>query len=522
VIVDFPVIVFLLGAIGAYGSAGWRRQAATIVMLLGAAWSLALLVEPGATLWLMGPLVSTLMVGRPADRTHSTFEGLTRRAITIASLMVLALFLASRLPFGENPLLLNVVPWLLGAVGTAWMVSPIDAGERVQGQLLMVAATGALLLTAVPAGVVTAAAVGGTALLPVLAERGPMPSPWRSLLSSLMLAAAAIVALVAAAGVPLPRPAFQDLSISLGGPILLGVAVLLIAGAIRAPQGSEWVGLIGVVALIALAPSLRWSAIAALIASATGLNKAGERPAWVAVGALAAVPLLPPLAPPAWSARVQAVALAVGLVVMVYAARAGMLRVLALPAVGFLVLASVASLSSGNLTRFQWIVAVGALLLLSRAGIMHLRRVATPNVIIGDQLILGLTLLALSARDAPGLGALGAALLVINLALVRLDDLGAHASGFTAGLLTWARSNWPGSLTFAGGTVTVIAALQASLGLGLLAALLLAALQLAPLLDGNALAAAPERPQARVHWMEPALSIAFGIAPALMLRMLRL
>lgn len=521
-IVDFPVVVFILGALGAYGSAGWRRRAATIVMLAGAAWSVALLVDPGATLWLLGPLVASLIVGQAADRVPSTFEGLTRRAITVAGLMVLALFLASRLPFGENPLLLNVVPWFLGAIGTAWMVSPIDAGERVQGQVLMVAAAGALLLAAVPAGVVTAAAVGGTALLPALAERGPMPAPWRSLLSSLMLAAAAIAAVVAATGVVLPRPAFQDLSISLGGPILLGAAVLLLAGAIRAPQGSEWVGLIGVVALIAAAPSLRWSAIAALAASATGLNKTGERPAWVAVGALAAVQVLPPLASPAWSARLATVALAVGLVVMIDAARAGMLRVLALPAVGFLVLASVASLSPGNLTRFQWIAAVGALLLVSRAVILHLRRVATPNVIIGDQLIAALLLLALSARDAPGLGALGAALLMTDLAIVRLDDRGAHVSGFTQGLLTWARSNWPGSLTFAGGTVTVIAALQASLALGLLAALLLAALQLAPLLDGNALAAAPERPHGRVRWMEPALSIAFGIAPALVLRMLRL
>lgn len=521
-IVDFPVIVFILGALGAYGSAGWRRQAGTIVMLGGGAWSLALLVDPGALLWSIGPLVSTLMVGRPAKRVPSTFEGLTRRAVTIAALMIFGLFLATRLPFGENPLLLNVVPWFLGALGSAWVISPIDAGERIQGQILMVAATGALLLVAVPPGVVTAAAVGATALLPLLAARGPLPAPWRSLLSSLMLAAAAIVALIAATGVALPRPAVQDLSITFAGPVLLGVAVLLVAGAMRAPQGSEWVALIGGVALVAVAPSLRWSAIAALVAAATALDKAGERAAWVAVAALASVQLLQPLAPIAWSARVQAVALAAGLVVMVYAARAGMLRVLVLPAVAFLVLASVASLSSANLTRFQWIVAVGALLLLSRAGIMHLRRVAAPTVIIGDQLIVGLLLLALSARDAPGLGPLGAALLVINLSIVRLDDVGAHVSRFAAPLLTWARSNWPGSLAFAGGTVTVIAALQASLGLGLLAALLLAALQLAPLLDGTALAPAPERPHKRVHWMEPALSIAFGIAPALVLRMLRL
>jgi len=67
-----------------------------------------------------------------------------------------------------------------------------------------------------------------------------------------------------------------------------------------------------------------------------------------------------------------------------------------------------------------------------------------------------------------------------------------------------------------------IAALQASLALGLLAALVLAGLQLAPLLDGHALAPSPERPRSALGWVGPALSIACGVAPALLLRMLRL
>lgn len=521
-IVDLPILVFVLGLLGAYRSAGWRRQAATIVMMLGAVWSLALLVEPSAVPWAAGPLLATLMVPRPAERVPSTFEDLTRRAITIAALMLLGLFLASRLPFGENPFLLNVVPWLLGAVGTAWVVNPIDARERVQGQILMVGATGALLLAAVPSGAVSAAVTGGTTLVPVIAEHGRIPSIWRPLLSSLMLLAAGIAAVAAATGLTIPRATLADLAINVGGPILIGVAVLLVAGAMRAPLGSEWAALIGIVALIAAAPSLRWSAIAALVAAATAIDRAGERPAWIAVAALAAVPLLQPLAPPAWSARAQAIALAVGLVVMIHAARAGLLRVLGLPAVGFLVLVSVGSLSSGNLTRFQWVVAIGALLLLARAGIMRLQHVAGPIAIIGDQLILGLLLLGLAARDAPGLGALAAVLLLIDMAIVRLDEPGVQVSVFGARVLTWARSNWPGSLTFAGGTLAVIASLQASLALGLLAALLLALLQLAPLLDGHSLVAAPERPRARIHWVEAALSIAFGVAPALVLRMLRL
>lgn len=511
-IVDLPIVVFMIALLVAYGTTGLRRQAATVVMLLGAAWSLALLVDPATIIWAVGPLLATLLLPRPAERVPSTFEVLTRRVLTIAGLMLLALFLASRLAFGENPLLLNVVPWFLGAVGAAWVASPIDTRERVQGQVLMVGATGALLVAAVPAGVVTVALTGGTALVPVMAGRGL--AAWRPLLSPLMLLGAAAAAVAAAIGLNIPALAVADFSVNLAGPVLVGLAVLLVAGAARAPLGSEWMALLGGVALVAPAPSLRWSAIAALVAAATALDRSGERPAWIAVGALATVPILPPLASPTWSARAQAVALAIGLVVMAYAARSGLLRVLALPAVGFLVLLAVGSLSPGNLTRFQWIAAVGALLLLTRTVITRLAR--SPVAILTDQLIVGLALLGLAARDGSGLGALAAVLLLIDVAIVRLDDF----SGIAPRLVSWARSNWPGSITFAGGTLAVIAALQASLALGLLAALLLAGLQLAPLFDGPP--QAPERPRSRMGWLAPALSFTFGVAPALMLRMLRL
>lgn len=520
-ILYLPLVVFAIGLLVAYGSAGWRRQAATIILVLGAGWSLALLVDPAAMIWAAGPVVATLMMPRPAERMRSTFEGLTRRATTIGALMLLALVLAARLPFGENPLLLNVVPWFVGALGAAWVVSPSDARERVQGQTLMIGATGALLLAAVPGGVVTAGAAGASALTPVLAERGPLPASWRPLLSSLMLLAALVAAIVAGTGLPFRGTTLGDLSISFAGPTLVGVAVLFVAGATRARLGSEWAALLGVVALVAPAPSLRWATVAALVAAATAVDPAGERPAWLALAALAAVPFLQPLAPPIWSSRGQAVALAVGLVLIVYAARAGMLRSLVLPAAGVLVLLSVGSLSTGNLTRFQWITAAGALLLLIRAGILHIGRAASPSLILGDQFIAGLLVVGLAARDAPGLGALAALLLLIDYAIIRLDDPNAPARGFMAGAARWARSNWPGSVTFAGATLAVIAALQASLALGLLAALLLAGLQLAPLMDGAALVPAPERPRARVRWLEP-LSIVLGAAPALLLRMLRL
>src|SRR5207244_12473048 len=96
-----------------------------------------------------------------------------------------------------------------------------------------------------------------------------------------------------------------------------------------------------------------------------------------------------------------------------------------------------------------------------------------------------------------------------------------HAALPSPRLVRLARSNWPPAVTFAGASMAVIAALQASLALGMLAALLLAGLQLAPLLDGHALAPSPQRPRSPLGWVVPAVSIACGVAPALLLHMLR-
>lgn len=521
-IVYLPLLFFALGAVVAYGSAGRRRQLGTILIILASAWSLALLAEPRTAAWAIGPLLATWWLRRPAERMRSSFETLTRRAVTIAAFTVLALVLASRFPFGENPLVLNAVPWLLGAVGAAWVLSPIDTGERLQGQVLMVAATGALLMAAIPAGLATAVAAGATAVMPVLGERARISSTLRPLLSSLMLLAAGLAALVAAVGPPLGRQGLFDIAINAGGQALLGAAIVLVAGALLAPVGIEWAALLGVVALMASAPSLRWSAVAALVAIATALERAGERPAWVALAALAAVPFMQALAPPAWGPRFQTVALGVGLVILLYAARAAIVRVFLLPATVLVVLMSMESLSPGNLTRFQWMAATGALLLIAVAFIMRLRQTAGPPLILGDRLLVGLLLVAISARDALGLGALAVALIVIDLAIVRVDDMPVATTGLAGRLLRLARSNWPPSVTFAGASLAVIAALQASLALGLLAAALWAALQLAPMVDHHLLTSGPERPQSAVRWLGPVLGLAVGIAPAVVLRMLRL
>jgi len=139
-IIYLPAVLSALSLLVAYGSAGRRRQAATIGAIIATGWSLVVLVDVNTAGWAIGPIVATLLLPRSAPRVNSSFEGLTRRVITIAAALVAAIFLASRLPVGENPVLLSAVPWFLGALGAAWFASPVDQPERLQGQVLMLAA----------------------------------------------------------------------------------------------------------------------------------------------------------------------------------------------------------------------------------------------------------------------------------------------------------------------------------------------------------------------------------------------
>ena len=520
-IVYLPAVLFAVGLLVVYGSAGRRRQAGTFAMAVAAAWSLALLVDPSATAWAIGPLAAILLLSRPAQRVPSSFEGLTRRGVTIAASMLVALFLASRLPIGENPVLLSAVPWLLSAVGVAWLVSPADQPERLQGQVLMIAGAAGVILCAVNAGPLTAGVAGALALMPIAGERARVPGRLRPAISGLLLLLAAVAIALAATAPSFARVTLFDLSLNLTGPVLLAIAVVLVAGVVVTPLGSEWAALLGVLALIATAPSLRWPALAALVAVATVLERHGERPAWIAAGLLGLMPVLAALGTSSWSPRVQAVGLALGLVLMLFAAGTGFLRALALPATTFLVMLAVGSLSTGQLVRFQWIAAVGAILLSCRALISMVIRDSRRDP-LRDPLIMGLLLLAIAARDSLGLGDLAVVLLLVDLVLVRIDEAPPRRPGWAGRMVELARSSWPPAVTFAAAAMAVVADLQASLVLGLLAALTWAGLQLAPLVDRHALVPAPERPRTALRWIGPALSIACGVAPALLLRMLRL
>src|SRR5256885_9606256 len=112
--------------------------------------------------------------------------------------MLVPLFAATRLPIGEDPILLSAVPWLLGAVGTAWFTSPIDEPERLQGQALMVAAVAVVILVAVPAGQLTAGGAGALAVVPVARPPGRIPGRLRPGVSRVLVLGAAGAARVAA------------------------------------------------------------------------------------------------------------------------------------------------------------------------------------------------------------------------------------------------------------------------------------------------------------------------------------
>src|SRR5205823_1993733 len=151
--------------------------------------------------------------------------------------------------------------------------------------------------------------------------------------------------------------------------------------------------------------------------------------------------------------------------VVVVSASAPSLRWAALGA-----LIAVATVQAKEGEHLAWIAALGAVLLVARMVLAWLIDRSGRSAIVRDQLLFALLLLGISARDSLGLGTLAVALLLIDLAIVRIEVMPERWSGTAARLVLLARSNWPPAVTFAGASMAVIATLQASLGLGLLAA----------------------------------------------------
>src|SRR3989442_8902894 len=168
--------------------------------------------------------------------------------------MLVALFVATRLPVGENPILLSAVPWLLVAVGTAWFTSPIDEPERLQGQALMVAAVAVVILVAVPAGPLTAGVAGAMALMPIAGQRGRIPGRFRPVFSRVLLLTAAAAAVLALTSLSVRPLSLGDLSLDAGGPVLLATAIVLVAGTALSPVGTHWAAPLPAPALVSSAP----------------------------------------------------------------------------------------------------------------------------------------------------------------------------------------------------------------------------------------------------------------------------
>ncbi len=521
-IVLFPLVLFTAACIASYLRGGWIRISATCGMLAATAWSLLLIADWQAAIGLLiGPVLATLLVLRPPARNRLTFEQITRRAMTLAATGLVCVFAASKFPIGENATVLSAVPWLLAAVGAAWLISPVDEKERGQAEVLLIGAGSALLLMAVPGGLLTAVACGAMAILPPLATRWPLHDRSDGALRSLLLVAAAVVATLALLVGALGRPAFQDLALSLDGPSLFGVALLLVAGALLGAPGRAWGIVPGLLAVLAIAPSLRWAALAALTASSFGAQRRGERFAWLSLLLLAMSSLLALVSQP-WSPRAQIAALAVSLLLLAVAVAGGAARSSAVALVGFtlVILQSTSAASSFLMTRFGWVASAGAVLLVARAVLD--RHAGSSRDRLEEALICGLLLLAVAAHDTLGLGIVASVLLLVDVVVTHAapQTVPARAAGFNGIPLLLARSGWPPSVRFAGVTLAVIAALQTSLGSGLLAALLLLGLKFSPVLKPTA-ASGEGPPRMARHWVAPALSLACGLAPALVLRMLR-
>ncbi|MDQ6884074.1 MAG: hypothetical protein M3077_07545 [Candidatus Dormibacteraeota bacterium] len=521
-IVVLPIVVFVGALAGAYLRDGWLRVVATIGLLLATAGSLAVVtdVSVGAS-WLLGPVLATLLVSRGQTAGRLSFEALTRRAITLVTAGLIAIFASAKFPLLENPGLLGAVPWLLGSVGAAWLTSPIDVRERVQGQVLLVAAGAALLMEASPVGAFTAAASGAMALLPAIASRFDLPPRGQWIAGAIALAAAAVVAVAALLPGTLPHPVLRDLAFSLDGVALTAAALLLVIAALAEPARG-WLVLPALVAVLAVAPSLRWAALAALVGAQIGGQARGVRAAWLALLVLASTTLFAALTAQPWSPRAQIVGLATALVLMAvgFSARGS---VLVLSTTALVIVEDTLKANAALMGRFQWATAVGAVLVVALA-LLSRRGGTAAGERIDQQVTLALLLLAVGAHDPLGLGSLAVLLLLVDLALVRPEPA-AFAGLERAHPMRWfidlAGSGWPPTARFAGATLAVIAALQTSLAWGLLGAVLLIAIKLGPVIEPP-LSPAIAQPRLPLRaFIAPVVAIACGIAPALLLRMLR-
>jgi len=523
-VVALLVSLFAAGMLVTLLRQGSTELPGVLLMLAAAAGALGGIAGPLTIAWAIGPVVGCLLlIGQP-QRPRMAFEALVVRFATAIVLVGAASWGATKLQAGDTPWPVHAVLLSLGALGLAWIVVPRDTAEGIRGRVLAVAGGGAVLLPLSSAGLVTAAAVGSLALLPALRRREVRTvSATASPRAAAGYGALALVALGLAVAGGVSTLGVADLGLRLDGVVPVGLFLLFAAAAVLEPEPRNAVVLVAALSLASTSVAVGWAALATVAAILLGTDRPLHRFAWAGVSLFALSAAFGGSLPETLAIRVLPVSLATGWLLLTAALRRPRSGALLLPLVTVYLIAALTRLPQGSLSHFQLVAAGGAVLLTVMA-------VTTPLEGAGkshrEWIRNGLSVaLLLTAIAAPRLGVLAAVLLLVDLAIVQPASRHqmAAGAGFGGFLQSLAATGWPPAVAFAGRALTVVAGLEANLALGLLAAGLVLGLQLAPLLNKEAKPPPPHaRPSRILDWIVPAISLACGLFPALVLRLLRL
>ena len=509
-------VVFALGLLLAELREGRLRLLGTAAMLAMEAVALSTTAGGQAAAWAAGPLLaSAALVSRPSPPLP--FERLMLRTAVVTGLVFTGGYLARRLPGGDVPWGLDAMGWVLAAVGLAWLSVPRDRVEARRGAVLAIAGGGAVLLPLYPAGVAAAALAGLMALAPLFGERSASRGARaRSILPSIGLGAIAVAVAVLDLSGWRSRYTVAGLPVSFDPTALTGLALLLLVAALSMEPTVATASLLAGLSLLLASPAPHWAALAAA-AAVLAWEATTARLLWAGISLLGLAPALSVLIAGPLGVRWAAASLAAGWLLVLLARMERWAGALVLTASTFYVAGALHHLGALGVLRFQWLAAAGAVVALVIAA-SRPEAGRTPW-----RLRSGMTggLILVGVATAVPLGMLGAALLVVDLALVQASaPSGPPAVGALARAGLLARSGWPPSAAFAGRVLVLLAATSASVLLAGTAILLLIGLQIAPRWDQPPPARSAPRAGLR-DWLAAGISLGAGVAPAVLLRMLQ-
>jgi hypothetical protein len=489
---------------------GFLRVTGLALMLAAGAFSLASLVSVSAAIWAVPPLLASFTVAR-TRYPRLDFDPLIRRAAVIVLLVAAGLVGSLKLPLGEVPWPEFSAFWVLAALGLAWVIAPRDEAERALGATLLLAGGAGGLLVAFPDGVWSAGGAGLLASLPAASSRRRLAI--RPVLTPIFLVLATLAIGLAASGVGMGRATAGDLTLALDGLAATAAAILLTAGALFQANA---VGLVsGVLALVVTVPGVRWAALGVLVSAGLG---APVRRGWYALALFGLSPALSVLIGPPlnshWQAGVLALAWLGFLSLPMSSPESRLLAVVAT----FLTISQVAVLPAVGVDRFQLAAVGGALLLLVFSAARHRE---PGGISVRDAV--SLALLMTSVATTTVLGDLAAALLLIDIAVVRPGVERRWERDGVAVLGRLARAGWPPAITFGARVLALIAAVQSSVLFTVVTVVLLTLWPFTPLLDPQARAPLAGGRLGRLPALVSiAVSLGLGFAPSAVAAMLRL